>query len=184
MENAFSVSPRHMGHIGEATVNEARISEYENKADAIARAVEGVPDRILNAAPGDDAWSIHEILIHLSDSEIVYSERLRRAIGDDDATVAPFDESAWGDRLHYGGRDARAALTLVRALRAVNADLLRRLDVAGWERTVTHSEAGPMTVARLVQTLVEHADYHIAQIDRIKAAHGLPDRAVDAHGAG
>lgn len=162
---------------------EPLVQEYERGAEALQALVRDIPANALPVSPSEDAWSIHEILVHLSDAEIVYSERLRRAIGDETATVASFDESAWGDRLQYANRDASAALGLVRALRTVNADLLRRLDAAGWERTVTHSEAGPISVARIVQTLVEHVDYHLAQIRRIRDAENLQESSSPARGA-
>lgn len=158
-------------------MHEDRISAYTGGADTIARAVEGLPASVMAAAPSDDAWSIREILVHLSDAEIVYADRLRRAIGDDRATVTSFDESAWGDRLLYSDRDPTTALSLVRALRAANADLLRRLDGAAWERTVVHSEAGPITVAGILQALIDHDAYHLAQIRHIRAAHGIPEGA-------
>jgi uncharacterized damage-inducible protein DinB len=150
-------------------MNETLLSHYEAGPDRIAAAVAGLPEAVLNRTPGPDAWSIHEIVVHLADAEIVGSDRIRRALGDDDARLPAFDEAVWGDRLRYAERDIPTALETFRALRRSNADLLRRLHDVEWNRTGRHSDRGPMTVAEIVQGYVDHVEYHVQQIDGIKA---------------
>lgn len=145
------------------------IEAYDAGPERIAQAVVGLPEETLRKRPGPDAWSIHEIVIHLADAEIVGSNRIRRALADEDAQLHAFDESAWGDRLHYGERDFAVALDTFRALRRANADLLRHLSEEEWNRTGTHTTNGPMTLREVVQAYVNHVEYHMRQFAEITA---------------
>jgi hypothetical protein len=145
------------------------LAEYEAGPDHIEGALAGVPASLLDIRPGPDAWSIHEIIVHLSDAEIVGSDRIRRALADEGARLPAFDESAWGDRLHYATRDLPTALETFRALRRANADLLRRVSDEDWNRTGLHSDRGPMTLIEIVQGYVGHVEYHVHQMEAIKA---------------
>ena len=139
----------------------------------IAKAVEGLSPEVMNVKPGPDRWSIHEILVHLCDSEIVGSERIRRALAENNATVMVYDEEDWARRLDYSERDAELALSLILTLRKVNVDLLANIRRKDWSRTAIHSERGPLTVADYVQTYIGHISYHLDQIKTIKADHGV-----------
>jgi uncharacterized damage-inducible protein DinB len=151
-------------------MNATLLAEYEAGPDRIEEALAGLPDGALARRPGPDAWSIHEIVVHLSDAEIVGADRIRRAVADEDARLPAFDESAWGDRLHYATRDLPAALAAFRTLRRASGDLLRRLSDADWNRTALHSERGPMTLTQIVQGYVDHVEYHVQQMERIRDA--------------
>lgn len=149
------------------------LQEYEDGPDLLTQALKGVPHEVQEADPGNGRWSIHEILVHLSDSEIVGSERIRRALAEESATIQAFDEELWGRQLDYKERDPDAALALVLALRKVNVDLLANIRRKDWTRVAIHSERGPLTVADYVQTYIGHIRYHVDQINAIKEQHGL-----------
>lgn len=149
------------------------LQEYEDGPEMISKAVAGLTVEVMDADPGPDRWSIHEILVHLCDSEIVGSERIRRALAEDNATVMVYDEGDWARNLDYKERDATLALALIVTLRNVNVDLLANIRRKDWTRTAIHSERGPLTVADFVQTYIGHCSYHLEQINAIKVAHGV-----------
>lgn len=149
------------------------LQEYEEGPDLVVQAIRDVPKEIIDAVPGPDRWSIHETLVHLSDSEIVASDRIRRALAEDNATVQVYDEEEWARRLDYKELDADLALALVIALRKVNVDLLANIRRKDWLKTAIHSERGPLTVGDYVQTYIGHITYHVDQINRIKKENGI-----------
>src|SRR6185437_9198082 len=67
----------------------------EKSPEQVARAVMGLPAKVLQYKPAPDKWSVQEILAHLADSELVYGYRLRQAIADKEPTFAPIDQDAW-----------------------------------------------------------------------------------------
>jgi len=145
------------------------LAAYDLGPERVTTAVVGLPEETLRRRPGPDAWSIHEIVVHLSDAEIVGSDRIRRALADKDARLPAFDESAWGQHLSYDIRDLAVALDTFRALRRANADILRHIPTEAWDRTALHSDRGPMTVRDIVRGYVDHVEYHLRQIERLAA---------------
>lgn len=148
-------------------MEDALISEYARGPERIAEVVIGLPEQTLRRRPAPDAWSIYEIVVHLADAEIVGSDRIRRALADDDARLSAFDESAWGDRLYYHDRDLAVSLDTFRALRRANADLLHRLTEDEWNRTGTHTTNGKMSLRDIVRAYVNHVEYHMRQFENL-----------------
>ncbi|HEY3415058.1 MAG TPA: DinB family protein [Armatimonadota bacterium] len=149
------------------------LQEYEEGADMVVQAVKGLSKDVIDAVPEPDRWSIHEIIVHLSDSEIVASDRIRRALAEDNATVQVYNEVEWARRLDNKERDYDLALALLVALRKVNVDLLANLRRKDWQRTAIHSERGPLTVGDFVQTYIGLMKFRVEQINRIKKEHGI-----------
>lgn len=149
------------------------LQEYEEGPDLVTEAVKDVPKDIIDVVPGPGRWSIHEILVHLSDSEIVGSERIRRALAEDNPTIQVYNEKEWSQRLEYQERDASLALTLITVLRKVNVDILANLRRKDWSRVAIHSERGPLTVADYVQTYIGLCHHYVDQINAIKQEHGI-----------
>ena len=54
----------------------------EKSPKQVAAAVSSLPEKVLDYKPAADKWSIHEILGHLADVEIVYAYRLRQMLAD------------------------------------------------------------------------------------------------------
>ncbi len=137
-------------------------------------ALAGVPDTLLAVRPPDGSWSIGEVLIHLGDSELMGAERFRRIVADDEAVISWYDEALWAERLRYRDQAPREGLTLFHTMRAANLRLLRLLAPDTWARTGTHSARGPLTLADMVTTYIEHAEDHAAQIAAIRRQLGQP----------
>jgi len=57
--------------------------------------------------PGPDRWSIHEIIVHLADSEANSYIRCRRFIAERGSRVMGYDENRWGNSLNYHGRSLK-----------------------------------------------------------------------------
>ncbi|HEV2580912.1 MAG TPA: DinB family protein, partial [Ktedonobacteraceae bacterium] len=120
----------------------------------------------LRPAPGE--WSIHEVLVHLPDSEIFAYERMRRIIAEEHPTLQAFSEEVWANNLGYLHQDAPLALNLFRTMRLSNAALLRTLPASAWERTGTHTERGEMSLYDIFMTFLRHGETHLNQIEQVK----------------
>src|SRR3982750_4782634 len=67
---------------------------------------------------GPGKWPVRFILLHLSDSETVLYDRIRRVLSEPRQVIWWYDEDAWAKRLDYSERPlhiARAIYTSVRA---------------------------------------------------------------------
>jgi hypothetical protein len=140
------------------------LADYLRGPDKIAAMVTPLADALLAFRPAANRWSIHEILLHLVDFELVTSVRLRKVLAEERPALPGFDQNAWASRLHYTKRQWRRSMQDLRRLREANVEILRHLGDAEWVREGVHPERGPLTVRQLVQRAIEHLDRHAQQM--------------------
>lgn len=128
--------------------------------------VKEVPPEAFHFKPSPEAWSIHQIVIHVADSEVSGFDRFRKAIAENGVTVAVYDQSAWAGRLQYEAQDTRQSLKLIKHLRAATSQLLRLIPEKTWDNHVIHPENGRMTLAELIPYYDNHITKHCDQIRR------------------
>ena len=144
------------------------LREYETTPERVVAALEGVSEAHLYHTLDANEWSIHETVIHLSESELFASERFRRTIAEERPTLQVYPEALWAQRLLHQRQDMQLALTLFRAQRCATTALLRLLPAEAWERTGVHSERGDLTLYALFMMYLEHGTIHLAQIEHVK----------------
>ena len=142
---------------------------YGELTTALA-AFEGLPPDFWHFRPRPGAWSVHEIVLHLADSEANSYIRLRRLAAEPGSTVLGYDQDRWARELHYPEQSLDTALQTFRWLRQSSVELLRHLPESVWGHAVTHSEAGHYPFERWLELYAEHVPGHIAQMQRNLAA--------------
>jgi DinB superfamily len=145
-----------------------QIKLYEMAPSLVIAALDGVDNTHMQHIPAEREWSIHEIVIHLADSETMGYWRLRKTLAEADSILPIYDEAAWAQKLSYNAQERMLALALFSSLRASTTALLRSLPAASWELTSNHPEHGKITVYDLFNIYLEHGEIHLQQIERIK----------------
>jgi hypothetical protein len=143
------------------------LERYGTGAAAVDDALAGVTEAELDRRPPSGEWTAREITHHLADSEATAYIRLRRLIAEDDPVIAGYDEPEWARRLHYD-RPIEPSLAVLRAVRSASLGLLQRLTPDEWQRTGTHSEAGPYSVDDWLSIYANHSHEHADQIRRAR----------------
>jgi hypothetical protein len=115
-------------------------------------------------------WSVRDVLVHLSDAELVRSVRIRLILAEERPALFDFDEGTWQRRLQYLWRSPEAALAQFEQARFSTAEILAHCGREAWTRAGVHPTDGDLTVAELVRRGVVHVDDHTAQIAGIRAA--------------
>lgn len=138
-------------------------------AGRLYRAIRGLTGADLAHRPRPDAWSIREIILHLTDTELVHGFRLRQMLAEDSPELPAYDPPAWVAGAAYDRRDVRTAIAGFRALRLANLDLLRSVDPAALGRVGRHPRFGPLTVGQLFGHLVDHDLEHLRQLEWTRA---------------
>ena len=136
----------------------------------VRQAVEGLDAGLLNRRPPGDDWSIRDIVVHLSDAEMLGAVRIRLALAEESPALPVYEQDAWKRRLQYLWRDPEAALSLFHQTRYATAEILDHCGADAWQRVGIHPERGPLTVADLVTMYVDHVTEHVAQIDKARAS--------------
>jgi len=140
------------------------IAAYADGPRLLEAAVAGIPEEELRFTPGPEHWSIHENVIHVVDSDIVAAARMRFVIAEPGIALVSFDQERWGKALHYRAQPLGDALALFRAIRKATADVLKRAPAAAWDQAGNNTEAGPQTLAWIVEHFADHVPYHLRTI--------------------
>jgi len=77
------------------------IEEYSQDYALLREAVEGLSEEELRFQPAPGKWSIHQIVIHVTDDEILSTHRLRKVLAEEEPLLLSFDQEAWTDNLGY-----------------------------------------------------------------------------------
>jgi hypothetical protein len=153
-----------------------KIDHYEQAGDRLKTAIAGLTDEDLLWKPPTDAgiglWSIHELIIHLMDSDLIGIDRMKRIIAEENPTLIGYNESLFAKHLFYEQQSAHDAITIVDLSRKLFAGVLRRVPEAAWSRIGQHNETGEVTLATQVKKYNEHFDYHLGFVHKKRAAMG------------
>jgi hypothetical protein len=115
-------------------------------------------------APGK--WSARQLLVHLAQTELALTTRVRFAASQKGYTAQPFDQDAWlalDDRA-----DAPTALGAYLALRRLNLALFKNLSPAQRRQTFAHPEYGPLTPDWVAAQLAGHDIHHLKHLQQIR----------------
>lgn len=162
------------------TITETRAEKIERYAHAhglLIAALDRYPRDMWHFRPSPDRWTIHEIVLHIADSEANSFVRARRLIAEPGETVMAYDEMQWARALDYHSQSPDTALELFRWLRRASADLVRELPEAVWAHTGFHTANGWMTMDDWLGTYTRHVPDHIEQMDAVYhdwLTHGRP----------
>jgi hypothetical protein len=111
-----------------------------------------------------DRWSIHDIVIHLADSEASTYVRCRRIIAEPGTAILKFDGERWAKSLCYFNQSAREALDIIFYLRKATHKLLAGLPDHVWDNTVIHPRVGQITLKKWISIQERHIPHHIDQM--------------------
>ncbi|RUS45861.1 DinB family protein [Cohnella sp. AR92] len=147
------------------------IKEYALGYTMLRDVIEGLTEEELHYKPAPDKWSIHQILIHVTDSEISSTSRLKKVLAEDEPTLNSFDQEAWAKNLGYDLLDREQYLLLFKLLRSSMQTILDNLTSEQSERVGVYADQGRFTFKQLLEYRVDHVRGHLAQIERVKKAY-------------
>ena len=145
-----------------------QIERFEMAPSQVIAALEGLDEAHIHYISAEREWSIHQIIVHLADSETLGYWRLRKTLAEEGSTLPVYDEATWAQKLSYQTQERGLALALFSSLRASTTALLRSLPADAWELTSNHPERGTIQVYDLFTIYLEHGEVHLQQIERIK----------------
>jgi hypothetical protein len=143
----------------------ALIEVYSRGAGLLRDAVHSTPESSWDATPIDGAWSIRQVVCHLADSEIVYGDRMKRVIAEDNPTLFEADPDLFVPALYCSQRPWKAELNVIETVRTHMLPILQSCDIEDFQRTGVHSIDGPMTLEILLERITAHIPHHIAFIE-------------------
>jgi hypothetical protein len=149
---------------------QALIDAYAAGPKRLREATAGMSREQLVARPIAGKWSTLEVVCHIADFEIVYADRMKRVIAENEPTMFGGDPDTFAAALKYHDRDLNEELTLIESCRGQVARILRTLPEGAFERVGRHSEAGPLSLRTLLERVTGHIDHHVKFIQEKRRA--------------
>jgi hypothetical protein len=132
----------------------------------LSEALRACPKKMWLYRPMPDRWSIHEIILHLADSEADAYIRSRQFIVEPGSDALEHSASSWASSLGYFHQSTRDALNLISRLRKMTYQLLRFLPDSVWAHTVKLPKEGLLTLEQWVEKQTGHIPHHVEQIQQ------------------
>ena len=114
-------------------------------------------------APGK--WTARQVLVHLAQTELALTTRVRFAASQKGYVAQPFDQDEWM-RLDEK-TDGQTALDAYVALRRFNVAMFKNMSAAHRARPFTHPEYGELTPEWVAAQLAGHDIHHLEQLKTI-----------------
>ncbi len=149
------------------------IDDYLAGPRLLRQAVAGMDSEQLLARPVPGKWSTLEVICHVADFEIVYADRIKRVIAENEPTMLSGDPDVFAARLAYHERDPEEELLLIETIRKQVARILRTLKPEDFQRRGIHLESGPLTLETLTERLTGHIPHHVRFIEEKRKALAL-----------
>jgi len=147
-----------------AEVRKQKIESYGKAFDLLVSALREFPQGMWQYRPAAERWTIHEIIVHIADSEANSYLRCRRFIAEPGSAILGYDEEKWARALDYHAQSVRDALELFKWLRRKSTILIQNQPDAVWANTIFHSENGIMTMDDWLDVYERHIPEHIEQM--------------------
>ena len=146
------------------TLNSANLINHLERTRDETLGYFSLPEAELARSYGPGKWSVRFILLHLSDSETVLYDRIRRVLSEPRQVVWAYDQDAWAKGLEY----SQVPLDLGRRVyESVRQAVIYYADQYYEKRgglEFVHSQTGVRTLKDEFDKVASHNEHHLAQI--------------------
>jgi len=149
------------------------LQEYTAGPRLLVESLELVTPEMLDQHPVPGRWSIRQVICHLADAEIIYADRVKRILVEDNPTLREWSPDDSITDAMCLNRDPSNELEIIRAVRLQVAAILENQDIEVWQRTAVHSLDGPMTLETVLERITSHISHHVNFINEKTAALGI-----------
>ncbi len=147
------------------TERNEKIELYGRGYDLLVAALAEVPKEAMQFKPDPKEWSVHEIIIHIADSESNAALRARKLIVEPGELLMSYDQDEWTISLKYHEHSVEDALETTRLVRKTTYELLKRQPDEVFTHSVKHPEfKEPYTFEKWIDIYSAHIPGHIEQI--------------------
>jgi hypothetical protein len=158
--------------VEETVMNRDRIEIYAAGGTKFRHAFLGLGRGDLLAIPIPGSWSLQQIAIHLLDSDLIASDRIKRIAAMDCPLLIGYDETKFSQLPGLNDLDHAMAIDLFDKNRQMTAIILRQLPDAAFQRWGVHNESGKVTLAEMVDKYIDHLDGHLSFVAKKRSLLG------------
>jgi hypothetical protein len=138
-----------------------KIDAYVAGGSKLVQSICGLSHEQLHAKPADGSWTIHQIVTHILDSDLIGSDRMKRIACMDKPLLVGYDENAFSNLPGRDQIDALGACDLFHRNRQITATVLRALPEQAWQRIGIHTETGAVSLSQMLDKYIGHLEHHL-----------------------
>lgn len=142
-----------------------KIELYGKGYDLLMEALKDIPRDTWHFKPEPTEWSVHEIIVHLADSESIAAQQARMMVAEPGKAVMAYDPDAWATNLRYVEQDADESLEFLKWVRAFAYSWFKSLPESAFALSAEYpGDAEPYALDDLLKIYAGHVPSHIEQI--------------------
>lgn len=147
------------------------IAAVANFASTLRLVVDGLSTDQLQTCYRPGGWTVQQVVHHLADNDLNAYFRFKRALTEECPSIPSYREDRMAELPDYR-EPIDDSLLLLQTLHSRFAALLRALHTADFQRTLSTSALGTITLDTALQRFVWHDRHHSAQIAALKERSG------------
>jgi hypothetical protein len=148
-----------------AVERNAKIDLYGRGFALLVEVLELIPREAWQFRPAPQEWSIHEIVIHLADSETNAALRARKLAVEPGGMLMGYDQDKWARDLNYHDQNPDNALVVTQYARLTTYNWLKTLPDEVFTHTCKHPEYDePYSFEQWLDIYSAHIPGHIEKI--------------------
>ena len=152
---------------------EARLADILFLPRMLEYAVFNLNDDQIQTPYRDGGWTVNQVIHHVADSHMNAFIRFKLGLTEDNPTIKPYIQSAWGDTADVTAVPVNLSITLLHSLHHRWYELLKTISDEQWERTIYHPEQErKITLWELLLIYAWHGKHHAAHVTNLREQMG------------
>ena len=152
---------------------EARLADILFLPRMLEYAVLNLNDDHIQTPYRDGGWTVNQVIHHVADSHMNAFIRFKLGLTEDNPTIKPYIQSAWGDTADVTAVPVNLSITLLHSLHHRWYELLKTITDEQWERTIYHPEQErKITLWELLLIYAWHGKHHAAHVTNLREQMG------------
>lgn len=152
---------------------EARLADILFLPRMLEYAVLNLNDDQIQTPYREGGWTVNQVIHHVADSHMNAFIRFKLGLTEDNPTIKPYIQSAWGDTADVTAVPVNLSITLLHSLHHRWYELLKTIDDEQWERTIYHPEQErKITLWELLLVYAWHGKHHAAHVTNLREQMG------------
>lgn len=152
---------------------EARLADILFLPRMLEYAVLNLNDDQIQTPYRDGGWTVNQVIHHVADSHMNAFIRFKLGLTEDNPTIKPYIQSAWGETADVTAVPVNLSITLLHALHHRWYELLKTITDEQWERTIYHPEQErKITLWELLLIYAWHGKHHAAHVTNLREQMG------------
>jgi uncharacterized damage-inducible protein DinB len=152
---------------------EARLADILFLPRMLEYAVLNLNDDQIQTPYRDGGWTVNQVIHHVADSHMNAFIRFKLGLTEDNPTIKPYIQSAWGDTADVTAVPVNLSITLLHSLHHRWYELLKTISDEQWDRTIYHPEQErKITLWELLLIYAWHGKHHAAHVTNLREQMG------------